>query len=307
MKCLFYLLLCSLLSIHFSLAQGQLGPRYKTITLDPNYEHTKWGVEPTDMLYEFAAYTTSFDSTDDNDGDGTGESWGIPEWVAYEVKKETNKSASSYKRPKWMTDTAMNSAGIVPNDDTYKVSGTGDLKEVKGNYRFVRGHMCPKNAADRMGLNAGWNTHTVLNAVPQLQWQNNGIWKKLEKKVTEWADTLDRVWVICGPVFFQKTPAVWLGQKDEVRAAVPDALYKIIIQEFDDHGKPGVKTLAFLIPNVLPKEEDELPEFLTNIRRLQELTGLSFLTALPDAEREFELDRNSNLSDREVKFSNFPN
>ena len=89
MKCLFHLLLCSLLSIHFSLAQGQLGPRYKTITLDPNYEHTKWGVEPTDMLYEFAAYTTSFDSTDDNDGDGTGESWGIPEWVAYEVKKST--------------------------------------------------------------------------------------------------------------------------------------------------------------------------------------------------------------------------
>ena len=81
---------------------------------------------------------------------------------------------------------------------------------------------------------------------------------------------------------------------------MPDALYKIIIQEFDDHGDTGVQTLAFLIPNVLPREEDELPEFLTNIRRLQELTGLSFLTELPDAAREFELDRNSNLSDREA-------
>lgn len=300
MKFPFHLLLCSLLSFHFSFAQSHLGPRYKTITLDHEYEHTKWGVGPTDMLYEFAAYTTSFDSMDDNDGDGTGESWGIPEWVAYEVKKETDLTAPSYNRPKWMTDTIMNSAGIVPNDDTYHVSGTDDLKEVKDNYRYVRGHMCPKNAADRMGLDAGWNTHTVLNAVPQLQWQNNGIWKKLEKKVTEWADELDRVWVICGPVFFQKTPAVWLGQKDEVRAAVPDALYKIIIREFDDNGSTGVKTLAFLIPNVLPKDEDELPKFLTSIGRLQELTGLSFLTELPDASREFELARNSNLSDREA-------
>ena len=106
--------------------------------------------------------------------------------------------------------------------------------------------------------------------------------------------------MICGPVCFQKTPAVWLGQKDEVRAAVPDALYKIIIREFDDNGSTGVKTLAFLIPNVLPKDEDELPKFLTSIGRLQELTGLSFLTELPDASREFELARNSNLSDREA-------
>ncbi|MCB2221576.1 MAG: hypothetical protein KQI35_14355 [Bacteroidetes bacterium] len=102
----------------FGFAQSTLGPRYKTITLDPSYDHTRWGIEPPDMVYEFAAYTTSFDSDDDNDGDGVGECWGIPEWVAYEVKKETNLTAGSYTRPTWMTDTAMNSAGIVPNDDT---------------------------------------------------------------------------------------------------------------------------------------------------------------------------------------------
>lgn len=102
--------------------------------------------------------------------------------------------------------------------------------------------MCPKNAADRMGLSAGWNTHTVLNAVPQLQWQNNGIWKQLENEVTDWADKYDSVWVICGPVFFDKTPAVWLGQKNEVKAAVPDALYKIIIRKSDESDS-GIETL----------------------------------------------------------------
>jgi DNA/RNA endonuclease G (NUC1) len=302
MKSLFYLLFCSLISFQFGFSQSQLGPGYKTIILDSTYQHTKWGVEPSDMIYKFAAYTTSFDSNDDNDGDGVGESWGIPEWVAYEVKKKTGQGAPSYNRPKWMTDTAMYSAGIVPKDETYHVLGTNSLKEVKNDYRYVRGHMCPKEAADRMGLNAGWNTHTVLNAVPQLQWQNNGIWKKLENKVTEWADELGSVWVVCGPVFFNKTPAVWLGQKDEVRAAVPDALYKIIIRE-STNSSTGVETLAFLIPNVLPKEEDELPKFLTSTRRLQELTGLTFLTELPEAARNIELNRNSNLHDREAIFN----
>ncbi len=292
-------LFISLLSSCLSFAQSHLGPRYKMITLDPSYNHTKFGIEPADMLYEFAAYTTSFDSIDDNDGDGIGECWGIPEWVAYEVKKETNLTAPGYTRPTWMTDTAMNRLGIVPNDDTYKVSGTKDLKEVKDNYRYVRGHMCPKDAADRMGLNAGWNTHTVLNAVPQLQWQNNGIWKKLEEMGTDWADKYDSVWVICGPVFFNETPAVWLGQNDEVKAAVPDALYKIIIRE-SDQSITGVETLSFLIPNVLPKDEDELPKYLTSISRLQELTGLSFLTELDNSVRNIELNRNNDLSDREA-------
>jgi len=299
MKFLLNFLFISLLFPCLSSAQSHLGPRYKTVTLDPTYNHTKYGIEPSDMLYKFAAYTTSFDSLDDNDGDGIGESWGIPEWVAYEVKKETNLTAPTYTRPTWMTDTAMNHAGIVPNDDTYKVSGTNELKEVKDNYRYVRGHMCPKDAADRMGINAGWNTHTVLNAVPQLQWQNNGIWKELEEMVTDWADEYDSVWVICGPVFFNKTPAVWLGQNDEVKAAVPDALYKIIIRE-SDQSTSGVETLAFLIPNVLPKDEDEPSEYLTSISRLQELTGLSFLTELDISARNIELNRNNNLSDREA-------
>lgn len=299
MKPIFHLLFCYLLSFHLSFAQSHLGPRYKAIVLDSTYEHTKWGVGPVDMLYLFAAYTTSFDSMDDNDGDGVGENWGIPEWVAYEIKKKTGPGAPSYTRPEWMTDTAMYRAGIVPKDETYHVSGTNAMKEVKSDYRYVRGHMCPKNAADRIGLNAGWNTHTTLNAVPQLQWQNNGIWKELETKVTNWADEFDRVWVICGPVFFDKTPAVWLGQKDEVRAAVPDAFYKIIIRE-SATSTTGVETLSFLIPNVLPKEEDNLPQFLTSIRRLQNLTGLQFLTNMQTVVRDVELDRNDDIGDRDL-------
>ena len=67
---------------------------------------------------------------------------------------------------------------------------------------------------------ASWNTCIMINTVPQLQWQNNLIWKGLEKNCTDWADKHNKVWVICGPVFFNKNPSVWLGQQNEKRVAV---------------------------------------------------------------------------------------
>lgn len=295
------LLLPTLLIVNVQIlwAQSPPGDRYMPITLDPSYEHTKWGIEPGDLVYHFAAYTTSFDSDDDNNGDSEGDIWGIPEWVAYEIKEDTGKVIEDYRRPTWMTDDTLHDQGKAPDDATYAVSGTRDMKEVKTDYRYVRGHMCPKDAADRISMEAGYNTHTVLNAVPQLQWQNNGVWKSLEEQVVEWADTYQRVWVICGPVFFDRTPAVWLGQNDEVRAAVPDAIFKIVIREAD--AENGIETLAFLIPNVLPKEISAYSEFLTSIGRIEGLTGIRFLTALSEQARNMERTKNSDLSDYEMK------
>lgn len=243
--------------------------------LDSSYEHTKWGIEPADHVFHFAAFTTSFDGLDDNDTDGDPDAWGIPEWVAFEIKRlETDHPLES--RPKWFTDENLNSQGIAPDDNTYHVSGTRELSVVKSSYRFVRGHMCPKDVAERISENAAYNTHTILNAVPQLQWQNNGIWKDLEKQCTDWADQYGRIWVICGPVFFGKQPAVWLGQDGEQKAAVPDALFKIVIREQHD----GLNTLAFTIPNILPKEEDDFWDYLTTIDDIEVDTGLDFLSNL---------------------------
>lgn len=247
----------------------------KPIVIDPTYEHDRWGTLPQDHIFTFAAYITSFDGDDDNNGDSDSDKWGIPEWVAYEIKGDRTDDPLT-KRPKWMTDKELYEAGIAPSDKSYAVSGTRKLKEVKGDYRFVRGHMCPKDAAERVSSDAAYNTHTVLNAVPQLQWQNNGIWKDLEEQCVDWADQYGRIWVICGPVFFGKEPAMWLGQDGEKLVAIPDALFKIVIRE----SEASVETLCFVIPNILPKTKDDLSEHLTTISRLESLTGLEFFANL---------------------------
>lgn len=302
------LLLVICIPVLFALAGGEgkknkseveaPGKRYRPIILDENFEHTKWGIEPSDLIFHFAAYTTSFDSDDDNNGDGKADVWGIPEWVAFEIKTKPEEMPK-YKRPSpWLTHDSLFNIGKAPNDDTYKVSGANDMKVVKGNNRFVRGHMCPKNAADRIGENAGYNTHTVLNAVPQLQWQNNGIWKYLEKDCTDWADKYERIWVVAGPAFFKQNPSMNLGQAGEVPAAIPDAIYKIVIRE-DPDSESGVTTMAFLFPNIIASNKKIAAHFLTTVEDIENVTKLKFLTNLEEAARKKELTRNNDLSDEE--------
>lgn len=254
----------------------------RPIVLDPAYQHDRWQTQPRDLIFEFEAFTSSFDSADDNDGDGDTDLWGIPEWVAFEIKKR-NIEHSLRNRPSWFTDPQLFQLGIAPDDKTYHIDGAAldALKEVATNYRFVRGHMCPKDTAERISEDAAFHTHTLLNAVPQLQWQNNGIWKNLEERSLEWADKYEQIWVICGPVFFDRSPAIWLGQDGEKKVAVPDALYKIVIRE--DRGT--VRALAFIIPNIIPSDEKDPAKYLTSVDRVEALTGLDFLTALSSEEQ----------------------
>ncbi|MDD5600095.1 MAG: DNA/RNA non-specific endonuclease [Victivallaceae bacterium] len=243
------------------------------LNISEPYEHDKWGTFPRDIFFEFEAYVVSFDGPDDNDGDGKPDFWGIPEFVAYEIRRKTKKHSLA-RRPGWRTDETLFKSGIAPNDKTYAVSGTSKLPEVKTAFRFVRGHMCPKSTAERISVKAAIETHMLLNACPQLQSQNNGIWKKLEQKCEDMADKYGRIWVICGPVFFNRSPSMWLGQNGEKQAAIPDAFFKIII--WQTGGK--VTHQAYLIPNILIKTES-LSFYRTKISRIESLSGLNFLTS----------------------------
>ena len=85
---------------------------YRPIVLDPAYEHDQWRTQPQDHIFQFAAYTSSFDGADDNNGDRDSDTWGIPEWVSYEIKKLIADHHLD-KRPKWMTDQALYDQGIA--------------------------------------------------------------------------------------------------------------------------------------------------------------------------------------------------
>jgi DNA/RNA endonuclease G (NUC1) len=256
----------------------------KPIVLDKNYSHDLFGTMPRDIVRHFRAYTTSFDGPDDNNGDGTPDKWGIPEWVAYEIKAlpEGTTLGAAPDSPKWMTETALFAQRIAPSTDTYHF--TEQWRETYPDSEklgYSRGHMCMKQHAWRLGADAVHNTHTVLNACPQRQVLNGGIWLDLEYQTAAWADKYGSVWIIAGPVVFNGKPSKWLGQAGEVPAAIPDAFFKIVVKLGDD-GEPDV--LAFLYPQEWVSGDGEYNHtpYLTSVDIIEALTGLDFLTNVPD-------------------------
>ena len=259
---------------------------FKPIVLDPNYNHTKYAPIPNqnDIVRQFRAYTTCFDGDDDDDGDGVPDKWAIPEWVAYEIKKYPGELPKGPKRPSpWITDLNLFNQGIAPKDESYAFSKA--WREANPNnpqLGYDRGHMCMKQHAWRLGANADWNTHTVLNACPQKSKLNQGIWLDLEKKTAEWADEYGEVWIIDGPVIFNRKPSKWLGQEGEVPVAIPDAFFKIVVREVDDH----LEVLAFIYPQdgIDYKKQgsyDHTP-YLTSVDIIEALTGLDFFPTVPE-------------------------
>ena len=251
----------------------------KPIVLDKSYDHTRFAPN-ADIDRNFAAFTVSFDSKDDDDGDGKPDLRRIPEWVAQHIKRTNEPCLETKARPrKWITDKNLFNSGVAPNDDSYRNSG------------FDRGHMAAKLLAARVSENAEWNTHTVLNAVPQFPRFNQQIWRDLENLTGAWAQVYGEIWVLQGPVFDKKSIPFTIGDTNERKVAVPDALYKIVIREksaeektrSSDAEKNIPELLVFLYPQLGPRyygsrEDYEHERFLTSLREIETLTGLQFFS-----------------------------
>lgn len=260
----------------------------------PGYDHARYVTLPPDRPSEtnptpdivrvFPAYISVFDGHDDDDGNGTGDVLGIPEYVTYHLRRYEGVLPAGPARPSWATDRALRREGLISTDATYRYSQA--FRRAHPNW-YVRGHLCMKQHAWRISALADRTTHTMLNAVPQREEMNSGIWLSLENLNAQWADLYGEVWIITGPIFYQHdfdhaNPARWLGEahKGETLIAIPDALFKIIVREDGD----GIAALAFIYDQDIPRQTgayDHLPH-LASIDEIEQLTGHDFLAILAD-------------------------
>jgi len=260
----------------------------KLIELDATYDHDKYNTQPKDIVREFRAYTVSFDGKDDDNGDGQADYWRVPEWVSYEIKAMAAPEKGPKRPSKWITDKELHAQGVCATDDTYKYSQ--EFRKTHPNW-YARGHMCMKLIAWRNGAYADWNTHTLLNACPQREHNNAGIWLDMEKKTIAWANKYGSVWVICGPVFNGQTPSSFIGEpeKGELQVAVPDAFFKIVVREGTTPEKPEV--LAFIYPQDTERKDKEHGKYLMSVDEVEKRTGLDFFMSLSfEAQRVIEGD-----------------
>ncbi len=254
---------------------------FKPIILDIGYQHDRFNTQPKDLPLSFRAYFSSFDSGDDDNGDGIADYWRIPHFVSYEMRRSSSLGNSPGRPRPWIKSKAHFKSGIYPRDNSYTYSLA--FRSNNPDW-YIRGHLCAKFHAWRLGENADWNTHTFFNAVPQRNKFNGGIWENLERLTDKWADKNKKIWIIVGPVFNAGQPEKFIGEpsKNEVEVAIPDALFKIVIKENSDS---SFESLAFIYPqshNLYSQTPYKHREFLVTIDEIETKTGLDFLTVLDD-------------------------
>jgi endonuclease G len=205
------------------------------VAMPADYEHTRWidaaHLEDGDVVFQFGAFTAVFDGADDDDGDAdTANLLDQPEWVAHEVKRYAEDGmfvyAAGLDRPNpWYEFDKFSAVASVPGvtnvllDDSYK--GEGEI--------WNRGHLATRNLVNRLSDEAGCNSHTFANAVPQFWSLNQGEWLALENYVGALANEHGRAWHISGPIFLPDLEIETIGESGEVTIPIPHAMFKVIV------------------------------------------------------------------------------
>lgn len=180
-----------------------------------------------------------------------------PEWVAYELTKESIRVKNVKRSGNFRPDPRVRKASASKAD--YRGSG------------YDRGHLVP---AGDMAFNkqAMSETFYMSNMSPQIHNFNSGIWRQLEESVRDWAWDNKHLYVVSGPVLTR-------GILDEIGpndVSVPEEYYKVIL----DYTQPGLKGIAFIMPNEVSTKP--MMEYAVSIDEVEKITGIDFFTEIDD-------------------------
>jgi endonuclease G, mitochondrial len=207
---------------------------------------------------------------------------GVPHWVAHHVKRAADAPESGQRPSSWFTMPELAAQGMAPSDASYQFSSA--FKKKHANW-YDRGHLAQKYLAERLGHDAAWFTHNVVNAIPQLHRFNADPWLTLECYTGAWANKYGEVWVVAGPIFKTGRPIVWLrsdANKKALPVAIPVAAFKIVARKQGDTWE----VLSFVYPQnhkSYAKGPFDPGKWFKSVADIEQLTGEHFLSGLPNA------------------------
>ena len=222
-----------------------------------NLEIPEWKTTTTHQQIKNLGYTSSYNT-----------SYGIPNWVAYELTRSEAASHEAERTNKFQADPKV--IGKSASNSDYKGSG------------YDKGHMAP--AADmKWSKTVMEQSFYFTNICPQAPGLNRGAWKDLEEEIREWAIRDSALVIICGPLF-TKEPIKYIP---ETHVAIPDAYFKVVCSPYTEEAR----AIAFVFPN--NKASKHPREYVVTIDSVEKMTGMDFLSQLPD-EIENEIEKTSN-------------
>lgn len=244
-------------------------------------DHNPGLADNPDTLICFQAYISNFNTKPVKIGNKD-RFLGVPHWVAHHVKRAPDAPESGDRPSSWFTMPELAAKGMAPSDASYQSSAA--FKKKHANW-YDRGHLAQKYLAERLGHDAAWFTHNVVNAVPQRHQFNAGPWLTLECYSGAWANKFGEVWVVAGPIFKKGRPIAWLrsdSNKKALPVAIPVAEYKIVAR------KDGAtwQVLSFVYPQThksYAKGPFDPARWFKSVADIEALTGEHFLSGIPNA------------------------
>lgn len=182
----------------------------------------------------------------------------VPKWVAYELTKaETEGTVPRKGNDFWDRDPDMDCRQAHYKD----YSGT----------LWDRGHMAP--AGDmKWSVEAMRQSFLLTNCCPQNRQLNSNSWEATESLGRRLARHFGKVWIVCGPVFYNNQ----YGTIGRNNVAVPDAFFKAFLVEYG-----GKYSAMGLIMYNIPEQQD-IKECSMSVDELEATIGIDLFHSLPD-------------------------
>ena len=179
----------------------------------------------------------------------------IPNWVAWCLTAD--HTSGPYRRPgnAWHEDLDVPEPRATLAD--YRKSG------------WTRGHMCPAGD-NKWSQDAMYDSFLFTNCCPQDANLNSGDWNQIEMACRRWAEKFGEIYIVCGPILFNKKHET-IGPN---KVVVPEAFFKVVLCL---NGKP--KGIGFIRRNSDSSRRNDL--YVNSIKEIERITGITFFPSLP--------------------------
>jgi len=155
--------------------------------------------------------------------------------------------------------------------ETFDYNGSG----------YDRGHMCP--AGDNKNTDKAMDeSFSMTNICPQNHNLNTGLWNDLEIQCRSWAKNYGTLYICCGPIFDTDHPKT-VGQRKDLKIAVPDRFFKVILSM----GRVP-KAIGFIFPNKACS--GDMRDYAVSVDKVEKEANMDFFFQLDD-KQEDQLER----------------
>lgn len=197
-------------------------------------------------------------------------------WTCYTLNEQNMVDNGNTRKKLWPDGDPWNY-----DPDILKAEQQATYNELSKSYYpgskdfYEKGHICP--SGDRLySKDVNEMTFFMTNIMPMVAKFNGGIWNMMENRIRSWANTAEELYICKGGTIDKDEQIL---DKTINNHIVPKFFFTALLHKKGD----AYKALGFWVEHLNEDHsKDKLGDYVVNIDKLEELTGIDFFCNLPD-------------------------